>query len=72
MAVLVVLAGTIAAGAETADGIPSAAQNNGDNPVAQVRDHLSWEYGPFVNGGTGLGNRDNFSFFSVGFQAGRC
>jgi len=71
VAVLVVLAGTIAAGTETADGIPSAAQNNGDNPVAQVRDHLSWEYGPFVNGGTGLGNRDNFSFFSVGFQAGK-
>jgi lipid A 3-O-deacylase len=38
------------------------------NPVAQVREDRSWEYGPFVNGGTGLGNRDNYQFFSAGFQ----
>jgi len=42
-----------------------------DNPVAQVRDHRSWEYGPFVNWGTGLGNRDNFKFFFTGVELGK-
>jgi len=38
------------------------------NPVAEVRQDRSWEYGPFVNWGTGLGNRSDFKFFSGGFQ----
>jgi lipid A 3-O-deacylase len=42
-----------------------------DGPVEVVRKKRSWEFGPFVNGGTGLGNRDNFKFFSVGFQGGK-
>jgi hypothetical protein len=41
------------------------------NPVAEVRKARSWEYGPFVNGGMGLGNRDNFGFLSAGFQMGK-
>ena len=41
------------------------------DPVAQVRAHRSWEYGPFVNWGTGLGNRDNFKFFFAGFEVGK-
>jgi hypothetical protein len=41
------------------------------NPVAQVRAHRSWEYGPFVNWGTGLGNRDNFKFFFTGIEVGK-
>jgi hypothetical protein len=63
--------------------IASAQSQNGRNfsqlvtlsaplsPVAQVRQDRSWEYGPFVNGGTGLGNRDNYQFLSAGFQAGK-
>jgi hypothetical protein len=39
-----------------------------DNPVAQVREARSWEYGPFVNGGMGLGNRSSYKFLSAGFQ----
>jgi hypothetical protein len=31
----------------------------------------TWEFGPFVNGGWGLANRDNFQFFSLGFQGGK-
>jgi len=42
-----------------------------DNPVEVVRKNQSWEFGPFVNGGIGLGNRDNYGFFSVGFQGGK-
>ncbi len=41
------------------------------NPVAQVRDHRSWEYGPFVNWGTGVGDRDTFKFFFTGVQLGK-
>jgi hypothetical protein len=41
------------------------------DPVAQVRKNLSWEYGPFLNGGNGFGNRDDYRFFSAGFQVGK-
>jgi hypothetical protein len=41
-----------------------------DNPVAQVRNNREWELGPFVNWGTGLGNRDNYKFFFTGVQGG--
>jgi len=51
----------------------TAQSNSGpaDNPVAQVRNAKSWEYGPFVDGGFGVGNRSNFKFLSAGFQAGK-
>lgn len=61
-------------------GIFSAAQspqpstslaNDAANPVAQVRDHKSWEYGPFANWGTGVGNRSDFKFFFAGAQLGK-
>lgn len=41
------------------------------DPVAEVRQHRSWEYGPFVNWGTGLGNRSDFKFFWGGFEASK-
>jgi hypothetical protein len=42
-----------------------------DNPVAQVRNARSWEYGPFVEGGFGAGNRSSFKFLSAGFELGK-
>jgi hypothetical protein len=39
-----------------------------DDPVAQVRKNQSWEYGPFLNWGTGVGNRSDYKFFWGGFQ----
>jgi lipid A 3-O-deacylase len=39
-----------------------------DNPVAEVRNNRSWEYGPFVDGGKGVGNRADFKFFFAGAQ----
>ena len=39
--------------------------------MAQVRDARSWEYGPFANGGTGVGDRSDFQFFSAGFELGK-
>lgn len=41
------------------------------NPVARARDHQSWEMGPFVNWGNGLGNRSSYEFLSAGFQMGK-
>ena len=68
---VIALVAALAARAETPAGSPAMQQDGADNPVAQVRDHQSWEYGPFVNWGTGLGNRDNFKFFSVGLEVGK-
>ncbi len=42
-----------------------------DNPVEGVRKSRSWEFGPFVNGGFGLGNRSDYGFLSLGFQGGK-
>jgi hypothetical protein len=64
------MAGAVVSSAQT----PSAAfvgQTGADNPVAQVRDAKSWEYGPFVNWGTGVGDRSDFKFLWAGFQAGK-
>jgi len=70
---LCLLVGTAAA-AETPDA-PAANPPNGSGddarPVAQVRNQRSWEYGPFVNWGTGVGNRDNYKFFWGGFELGK-
>jgi hypothetical protein len=41
------------------------------SPVEQVREAKSWEYGPFVNWGTGIGDRSSYKFLSVGFQAAK-
>jgi hypothetical protein len=41
------------------------------NPPEEIRKNKSWEYGPFVNAGFGLGNRDNFYFLSAGVEAGK-
>lgn len=49
----------------------SVAAAEADGPVAEVRKKQSWEFGPFVNGGVGLGNRDSYGFFAAGFQAGK-
>jgi len=41
------------------------------DPVAQIRAARAWEYGPFVNGGMGLGDRSNYGFVWGGFQLGK-
>lgn len=38
------------------------------DPVAEVRNERSWEYGPFVNWGTGVGDRSDYKFLWGGFQ----
>jgi hypothetical protein len=50
-----------------------AAANQGaaGNPVAEVRDAKSWEFGPFVDYGNGVGNRSSYRFLSAGVQGGK-
>lgn len=62
------MAASIVARAQNPGG---AATQKVDNPVAQVRNARSWEYGPFVNWGTGVSNRSDFKFLSAGFQVGK-
>jgi hypothetical protein len=76
----VLVAGALIAAAQTqplADGtnrietvkmLPGVA---GDDPVAQVRAAKSWEYGPFVNYGFGVGDRSSFKFLWAGAQIGK-
>src|SRR5580658_1052751 len=72
LVLLVMIAGMGAttAAAQTPGG--SAIKNDDvNNPVAQVRNQQSWEYGPFVNWGTGVGNRSDYKFLSAGFELGK-
>lgn len=49
-----------------------AQKTDGDhNPVARVRSNMSWEYGPFMNWGKGVGNRASYQFLWAGFQLGK-
>ena len=38
------------------------------NPVAEARNTRSWEFGPFMNWGTGVGDRSDYKFLWGGFQ----
>lgn len=73
------MAGTLVTSAQTQSGpansvhtdeVAISGSTNGD-PVAQVRNNMSWEYGPFVNVGNGFGNRDDYRFLSAGFELGK-
>ena len=63
------MAAAVAAGAQTPSPVSGA--DGADSPVAAARKNQSWEYGPFIDWGTGLGNRDDFKFFFAGFQGGK-
>jgi lipid A 3-O-deacylase len=60
------------AGVLVATTTPAAAQSSpgedANNPPAQIRKNRSWEYGPFVNWGMGVGNRSDYKFFWSGFD----
>jgi hypothetical protein len=58
----------LAAGMATAQTSISKAEIN---PVAHVREAQSWEYGPFVAYGNGVGDRSDFKFLMGGVQAGK-
>lgn len=66
-----VLLACVAAPLFAAAQAPAGAEDATDNPVAQVRKAQGWEYGPFLNGGVGLGNRSSYKFFWGGFELGK-
>jgi lipid A 3-O-deacylase len=68
---LFLLASAMISAAQTSNSPSPAADEAAENPVAQVREHRSWEYGPFVNWGTGVGDRSDFKFLWVGAQLGK-
>jgi lipid A 3-O-deacylase len=68
---LVLMAGTMAAWAETPSGTVAGGDDAAANPVAHARNAHSWEYGPFVNYGSGVGDRSDFKFLWGGFQMGK-
>jgi len=70
-AAFVLMAWPLIAAAETPDAATTASDAGKVNPVAQVRQNRSWEYGPFINWGTGVGNRSDFKFLSGGVQLGK-
>ena len=57
----------------SAKAASSAAQTDAgaDDPVARVRNNHSLEYGPFINWGSGIGNRSDYKFLSAGVQVGK-
>jgi lipid A 3-O-deacylase len=52
-------------------GLTVLQSGEAESPVAQVRNDRSLEIGPFVNWGTGLGDRDDFKFLWAGIQGGK-
>ena len=65
------LAGPWHALAQTSNGASDGGKAGADNPAALVRQEKSWEFGPFVNYGNGLGDRASFKFLSAGIQGGK-
>ncbi len=49
----------------------NSADTGAANPVAHVRNAHSWEFGPFLNYGTGVGDRADYKFLFGGFQLGK-
>jgi hypothetical protein len=66
---VVFMAGTMIAAAQILGGHATVGIEVA-NPVAQVRDARSWEYGPFVSYGNGVGGdeRSQYRFLKAGFQ----
>ena len=60
----------IAASAALTAQSPSAA-TQADSPVAAVANSTGWEYGALIQGGVGLEQRTDFSFFMVGGHLGK-
>src|SRR6202020_512767 len=42
-----------------------------DSPIAEVSNSKPWEYGALIQGGVGLEQRTDFSFFMVGGHLGK-
>jgi hypothetical protein len=70
-AVVLIPSLNVVAETPAANSDADSAPKHADNPVAEVRDGQSWEYGPFINWGKGLGDRADFQFLWAGGQIGK-
>lgn len=57
--------------AQASSSAAVAGADDSASPVAQVSKAQSWEYGPFVNYGNGIGDRSSYKFLSGGVQLGK-
>jgi hypothetical protein len=65
------MSGAMIASAQNPNSAAVNNTNSSADPVAPARQARSWEYGPFVNWGTGIGDRSNYKFLSGGVQFGK-
>ncbi len=69
--IVAVITPNITSAAEAPEGATADTHDTGANPVAEVRNARSWEYGPFINWGKGVGDRSDFNFLWGGAQLGK-
>ena len=55
----------------TSAGAQSAAGDHSARPAENLLAGLPWEFGPFVDGGFGTGNREAYKFLWAGVHAGK-
>jgi len=67
----VAVAGSALASAQDVQPSAAAKTESAPSPVAQVRNDRSWEFGPFVNYGVGVGDRSSYKFLWAGAQLGK-
>jgi len=68
---LVFMAGALAASAETPVPAPPSAPDSAAGQTAQASPPRNWEFGPFLDWGSGVGDRSDFKFLSAGAQVGK-
>jgi lipid A 3-O-deacylase len=66
-----VLVASAAVLAESPSAIVPATPPDAPASPSNTRVGGNWEFGPFLQGGTGVGTRSDFQFFALGVQAGR-
>lgn len=63
------LAGVLAGASSVAQTKQATAAS--EDYVKQANQGKPWEFGPFVQGGVGIGERSDYSFVNVGFHGGK-
>jgi len=61
----------LAAASVSAQSAPTAPTDAASSPAAAELAKLPWEWGPFFQGGKGLGNRSNYTLLSSGVRLGK-
>lgn len=67
LVLLLLICGTLGA-AETPTSAAKDSHEIAESPIVEARNARSLSYGPFVNWGTGVGDRSHFKFLAVGLE----